>query len=165
MWIVCVGVVPIVHPGDVPGLTEPLSLMLRRGLRDEVLALRRQSQRRLFPVCVHVGEPGGRSVSFTTRAADALDDSDRAAIVAALLGTLPAGHTGTICWLTRPGELSWSDVDADWLGPAERAFAEAGHCLTLVVITRRGWFDPRSGTHRQWKRLRDRTRSTPGPVG
>jgi len=59
-------------------------------------------------------------------------------------------------WLTRPGSLALEDVDAQWLRAARSAAAEAGVALTLVVVTRSGWVDPRSGACRVWKRLRER---------
>ena len=59
-------------------------------------------------------------------------------------------------WLTRAGDLDLQDVDAAWLSAARAAGAEAGIDLTLVVVTRRGWSDPRSGVSREWKRLRSR---------
>jgi hypothetical protein len=53
--------------------------------------------------------------------------------------------------------LELQDVDAAWLSSARTAAAEAGVRLTMVVVTRRGWFDPRSGVTRVWKRVRDRS--------
>ena len=61
-----------------------------------------------------------------------------------------------LVWLTRPGELDLQDVDAAWLAAARTAYAEAAAPLTMVVVTRRGWRDPRSGVRREWKRLRQR---------
>ena len=62
-------------------------------------------------------------------------------------------------WLTRAGPLDLQDVDAAWLAAARTAASEAGVALTMVVVTRRGWCDPRSGARREWKRLRDRAQS------
>jgi hypothetical protein len=59
-------------------------------------------------------------------------------------------------WLTRAGPLDLQDVDAAWLAAARIATAEAGVSLTMVVVTRHGWLDPRSGVRREWKRLRQR---------
>ena len=61
-----------------------------------------------------------------------------------------------IIWLTRPGGFELQDVDAQWLAAARAATAEAALGLTLVVVTRHGWTDPRSGVRREWKRLRAR---------
>ena len=57
-------------------------------------------------------------------------------------------------WLTRSGELALHDLDVAWLAAAATAYAEAGADLTMVVVTRRGWRDPRSGVGRTWVRLR-----------
>ena len=59
-------------------------------------------------------------------------------------------------WLTRTGDFVLEDPDAAWLSAARSAYAEAGLCITMVVVTRRGWWDPRSGASRKWKRLRAR---------
>ena len=48
------------------------------------------------------------------------------------------------------------DLDLAWVQAVRAAGAEAGVELTLVVVTRKGWFDPRSGVRREWKRLRTR---------
>lgn len=61
-----------------------------------------------------------------------------------------------LVWLTRTGPLDLQDVDVAWLAAARAATAEAGLDLTLVIVTRHGWRDPRSGTTTTWKRLRQR---------
>ena len=61
-------------------------------------------------------------------------------------------------WLTRPGELSPHDDDLRWLGPAAWAAQALGMPVGLVVVTRRGWFDPVSDVRREWRRLRPRRR-------
>jgi hypothetical protein len=48
------------------------------------------------------------------------------------------------------------DLDLAWLAAARSASAEAAVALVLVVVTRSGWFDPRTGVRREWKRLRTR---------
>ena len=45
-------------------------------------------------------------------------------------------------------------VDLAWLAAARSAYAEAGRDLAWVVVTRHGWWDPRSGLRRRWKRIR-----------
>ena len=67
-----------------------------------------------------------------------------------MVGAIP------MLWLTRSGPLEAGDLDLAWLAAARSASAEAGVDLMLVVVTRRGWFDPRSGVRRVWQRLRDR---------
>ena len=59
-------------------------------------------------------------------------------------------------WVTRSGPLSVQDVDASWLAPTLAAAAERGVDPAYVVVTRHGWFDPRSGLRREWKRIRSR---------
>ena len=63
-----------------------------------------------------------------------------------------------VVWLTRPGELSVHDDDLRWLGPVAWACGSVGEPIGLVVVTRRGWFDPVSGVRREWRRLRPRHR-------
>jgi hypothetical protein len=75
--------------------------------------------------------------------------------VAALLRRT-AGTEPRLVWLTRPGDLALQDLDAAWLAATRAAGAEAGLPLTMVVVTRHGWRDPRSGAGRTWKRLRAR---------
>ena len=66
--------------------------------------------------------------------------------------TPPTGRQ--LVWLTRPGELSLHDVDAGVARGRPAAYAEAGRDLTLVAVTRRGWWDPRSDVRRTWQRVR-----------
>ena len=80
----------------------------------------------------------------------------RADLVAALLRRTRTGPVDPLVWLTRTGELVLEDLDAAWLAAARAAYAEAGVRLTMVVVTRRGWWDPRTGRRREWKRLRSR---------
>jgi hypothetical protein len=140
----------------VEGIREPvgrpLATALRRAVLDHVLSERR----RHFPTLVHVGTPGGAEEVFAVDPDDRLDHALRADVLAALLQR--ARHHGSlpVCWLTRPGPLDMQDVDAQWLAAARTAGAEAGVGVTLVVVTRRGWRDPRSGVRREWKRLRER---------
>ncbi len=145
------------------GIREPVdrttALVLRRAVLDHV----RVERRRWFPPLLHVGAPGGASEILSADPDEALDHALRADLVAAMLhrgrrAGGPGGPGGRVpmLWLTRPGPLELQDVDAAWMSAARTATAEAGVGLTLVVVTRRGWFDPRSGVRREWKRLRQR---------
>jgi hypothetical protein len=141
----------------VEGIREPVdraaALVLRRAVLDHV----RVERRRWFPALLHVGAPGGAEEVFVADPDDPLDHALRADVVAALLQRARRrGGAVPMLWLTRPGPLDLQDVDAAWLSSARTATAEAGIGLTLVVITRRGWVDPRSGVRREWKRLRQR---------
>jgi hypothetical protein len=104
---------------------------------------------------LHVGTPGGPQALFAPGPAPATDHSLRTDIVAALLRRT-AGVEERLVWLTRPGDLELQDVDAVWLAAVRAAGAEAGVPLTMVVVNRHGWRDPRSGAGRTWKRLRAR---------
>ena len=130
---------------------EPVGREQRALLRRAVVEHVRTLHGRSFPPVVHVGTPGGRVNRFTVRSDEPTDHALRADIVAAMLGrTRPAPWL----WLSRQGDLALHDLDADWLAAAATAYSEAGADLTMVVVTRRGWRDPRSGASRTWVRLR-----------
>lgn len=135
----------------MPVLEEPLprrtALLLREAVRRHTLAERRH---RFAPV-LHLGRPGGheRCTAAATAGTDLALCTD---VVAALLAG--AGTAPHLMWLTRPGELEPHDVDLAWLAAARAAYAEAERDLSWVVVTRRGWWDPRSGLRREWTRLR-----------
>ncbi|QZY27881.1 hypothetical protein [Nocardioides coralli] len=135
----------------MPYLEEPVSretaLLLREAVRRHVIAERR----RRFAALVHVGRPGGREWS-TAAPLHGSDHALRSDVMAALLGLV--GDRPHLVWLTRPGELTQHDLDAAWLSAAASAYAEADRDLSWVVVTRRGWWDPRSGTRRVWQRMR-----------
>ena len=130
--------------------------MLRRAVVDHAA----REPRRVYPALLHVGWPGGPEEVFAAGPDDELDHALRADVVAALLHTSRrhAPVTGAIpmLWLTRSGPLDVGDLDLAWLAAARTASAEARVDLVLVVVTRRGWFDPRSGVRREWKRVRNR---------
>lgn len=134
------------------GITEPLPRPLHQALRRAALDLAVSEHRRSFPALLHVGRPGGVGSVFALAPGDVVDHALRADVVAALLRRTP----GPLVWLTRPGPLELQDVDAAWLAACRTATAEAGLPLTMVVVTRQGWRDPRSGVGRVWKRLRAR---------
>jgi hypothetical protein len=135
----------------VPVLLDPLPLRDRRLLREAVLALATTEHRHHFPPQLHVGTPGGATVTVT-------DDRDwdhglRTELMGAVLRSL---DDPPWVWVTRLGPLSFQDVDAAWLGPAVTAAQERGSDLAFVVVTRHGWRDPRSGAGQQWRRIRRR---------
>lgn len=140
----------------MPVLVDPVPDRLAAVLRRAVLSLRTDERRRVFAPVVHLGGPGGPEVAHGVRSGELLDHALRADIVAALLRRADHGAGPPLLWLTRTGELALHDVDAAWLAAGRAAYAEAGVPLTMVVVTRQGWWDPRSGTRRVWKRLRER---------
>jgi hypothetical protein len=132
-------------------LREPVDRAVRQELRRAVVDHVRTLSGRSFPPVLHVGRPGGPVRRFTVRPDDPTDHALRTDVVAAMLGR-PA--TVPWVWLTRTGDLALHDLDAAWLAAASTAYAEAGLDLTMVVVTRRGWRDPRSGVGQTWVRLR-----------
>lgn len=143
----------------MPLLVDPVPPQVAAALRRLVLGLRTGEPRRVFAPVVHVGGPG-LEVAHGVRGDEDLDHALRADVVGALLRRSRAcpgpRDDAPLLWITRPGELNLHDVDAAWLSAARSAYAEAGLPLTMVVVTRQGWWDPRSGTRRIWKRLRQR---------
>jgi hypothetical protein len=138
------------------GIGEPVGPHLHTTLRRAVLEHVSSERRRTFPPLLHVGIPGGPQVLFAKDPLQPLDQALRADVVAAMLARQRTASVAPLVWLTRTGDLCLQDVDAVWLAAARGAAAEAGLPLTMVVVTRRGWWDPRSGTTRTWRRLRVR---------
>lgn len=139
------------------GICEPVpratAVTLRRAALDHV----RTERRRAFAPLLHVGTPGGAEEVFAVAPGETLDHALRADVVAAMLQRCArSAASAPVVWLTRPGPLDLQDVDAAWLAAARTAAAEAGTALVLVVVTRQGWRDPRSGVTHTWKRLRQR---------
>jgi hypothetical protein len=136
----------------VPPLTRQTLALLRRA----VLEHRDTERRRVFPPVLHVGLPGGHALALDHRYDGPIEHGLRADLVAACLRATNTTEIEPLVWLTRTGDFVLEDADADWMSAASSAFAEAGVPLTMVVVTRRGWWDPRSGARREWKRLRRR---------
>ena len=137
------------------GIREPLSRSLHRTLRRAVLEHAASERRRNFAPLLHVGTPGGPQALFAAGPLGVTDHALRTDVVAALLRRT-SSQDGRLVWLTRAGDLELEDVDAAWLAAVRAAGAEAGVPVTMVVVTRHGWRDPRSGAGQTWKRLRPR---------
>jgi hypothetical protein len=149
------GVAPPLAPQ--PALQAPVDRHTHAVLRAATLELVETEGRGRFPVAVHAGVPG-----HSVRHVDdpPLPDAGlRADVVLALLRSSAALTPRPALWLTRPGELSPHDDDLRWLGPAAWAARALGMPVCLVVVTRRGWFDPVSDVRREWRRLRPRPTS------
>jgi hypothetical protein len=140
----------------VEGIQEPLARSLHRTLRRAVLEHAVSERRRIFAPVLHVGTPGGPQALFAPGQLGATDHGLRTDVVAALLRRTAGAPEEQLVWLTRAGDLELQDVDAAWLAAARAAVLEAGVPLTLVIVNRHGWWDPRSGAGRTWKRLRAR---------
>ncbi|GAB2878649.1 hypothetical protein [Nocardioides pacificus] len=111
---------------------------------------------RRFPSAVHAGVPGAHEDAFVAPATADLDAALQTDLVVALLDRALL-HTPTPgLWLTRPGELALHDEDVAWLTATQSAARECHLALSFVIVTRRGWRDPRSGVRREWLRLRQR---------
>jgi len=142
-------------PWSQAGLWEPLPATLRRRLRRAVLDHASTERRRVYPALLHVGHPGGQEGVVPVAGLD--DHALRTDVVAAMLARHhrgPAAEPDPMVWLTRPGELDLQDLDVGWLAAAWAAHAERGAALTMVVVNRHGWRDPRSGAAQHWVRLR-----------
>lgn len=138
-----------------PGLQAPIDRHTHRVLRAATLQLVEDETRRRFPPTLHAGEPG-RGVRHVDDPPLA-DAGLRADVALALLRQAARLTPRPFLWLTRPGELSPHDDDLRWLGATAWAGASLGSPARLVVVTRRGWFDPVSDVRREWRRLRRRT--------
>ena len=134
------------------GLRQPIAPGLHRVLRGAVLEHVRAERRRVHPPMLHVGLPG--SAKAVLADVEQTDHSLRCDLVAAMLRRAGRWHPVPLVWLTRTGDLDLQDVDVRWLASARAAYAEAGAQLVMVVVTRHGWRDPRSGAGRDWVRLR-----------
>lgn len=137
-------------------LRAPIDRHAHRLLRAAVLELVEGERRRHFPTVLHAGEPG-RGVRHVEDPPLA-DAGLRADVALALLRAARVRSPRPAIWLTRPGELSPHDDDLRWIGPVSWASSSLGLPVGLVVVTRRGWFDPVSDVRREWRRLRRRPR-------
>ncbi|WP_370864856.1 hypothetical protein [Nocardioides agariphilus] len=134
-------------------IEEPVSARDQALLRRLVLQHKADERRRRFPAVLHLGGPG-RPETGRVVEEDSLDDALRAELLSALLRR--AAGTSPMAWLTRSGDLEVQDVDLAWLRAVASLDGEAGRDLRYVVVTRRGWRDPRSDVGRTWVRLRQR---------
>lgn len=141
-----------------------LPASLQRGLRQCVGQLRAGERQLRFPPRLHVGAPAGAEIRVPlppdpwwpdpTPDSRTYDARLRLDLVSALLARICTRVGEPMVWLTRPGELQWHGLEAEWLAPAIQALAEAGLPRRFVVVTKRGWYDPCSDTGREWVRLR-----------
>lgn len=135
-------------------LQAPIDRHTHRVLRAATLELIEGESRHRFPTVLHAGEPGLGVCHVESP--PLADPGLRADVALALLRRAAALTPRPCLWLTRPGELTAHDDDLRWLGPTSWAGASLGSTARLVVVTRRGWFDPVSDVRREWRRLRRR---------
>jgi hypothetical protein len=139
-------------PTDSHPIAPEAQTLLRRAVQD----FRAAENRKVFAPVVHVGVPGGVVLAYEPPLDQPLEHGLRADLVAAWLRRATTEAADPLVWVTRTGDFVLEDADAAWLSAARSAYAEADVPLTMVVVTRRGWWDPRSGRSRVWKRLRRR---------
>lgn len=126
--------------------------------RVAVLELARSERRRVHPALVHVGTPGGEAVVVAGEVG--WDHAARVDLLSRLLWS--ARECRPLVWLTRTGALEWQDRDAEWFAACRAAGSETGLEVDFLVVTRHGWWEPRTGDLRTWKRIRDRNRRPTG---
>ncbi len=136
-------------------LQAPIERRTHDVLRAAVLELIETESRRRFPITLHAGLPGRSASHLQTESVT--DPGLRADVALTLIHHVTTWVPHPYVWITRPGELSVHDEDLTWLGPVLWAAASLGRDVGLVVVTRRGWFDPMSGVCREWRRLRRRS--------
>lgn len=103
-----------------------------------------------------MGRPGGPSAAISLATTELLDHGLCTEIVGSLMHRVLPQCAEPMCWLARPGLPTLHDLDVAWLSAALSAGGELGLRPVVVVLTRTGWFDPRSGTGQTWRRLRQR---------
>ena len=104
-----------------------------------------------------IGRPRGPvDEQIGLRVGDDLDAALRFEIALALMERFdkqaPAGTPWM--WLTRTGAPDTHDLDLAWLSGVLAAAAAASRDVEFVVVTRQGWYDPRSGAVQRWARVR-----------
>jgi len=130
-----------------------LACAIRSELRAFVISA--GTRRSLVTTC-HVGHPGGEQVHLEHGVT--MEPALRADLVErAIDGVLSVD--GACAWITRGGELSLTDADAEWFAASRSAFARHGLRLpAFFVLNRSGWVDLVSGEQRRWARVRNRSR-------
>lgn len=136
------------------GLREPVDRTVQQLLRRAVLDHALEEHRKSFPPVLHVGVPGLRSRRFEIDAP--LDHGLRTDVVEAMLRPAVEKRVVPLLWLTRHGDVTAQDVDRTWAAAVHAAGRELELAVGLVIVTRHGWHDPRTGVSRTWKRIRRR---------
>ncbi len=145
-------------------LSAPITHTQHVVFRAAVIDFKERSPRGRVPVAVHVGRPGGdeRTVArHVVEPGQELDQALRTDIAAALLQRTSASAPHRWAWLTRSGSLELHDADVAWCAAWYAACAEGDVDVPLLVVTRTGWCDPRTGVTRAWSRLRRRSAGPP----
>lgn len=125
--------------------------------RAAVIELKESSPRGRAPVSLVVGVAGRGVARHVVGPGQVLDHALRTDISAALLQRTAAATGHRWAWVSRSGSLALHDADVAWSAAWYAACAEAGVDVPIVVVTRKGWRDPRSEVLREWSRLRRRS--------
>ena len=139
--------------GGPMALQAPIDRLTHHTLRAAVLEFRERERRRWFPYMLHVGTPG-RDVVHVEETGRQVDAGLRADLVLAMVQQAANFTPRPFAWLTRPGGLTLHDDDVPWASSLRWVAAATGVPISLVVVTRQGWFDPDSEIRREWQRLR-----------
>ena len=135
----------------------PITRTHHEVFREAVLCFKEATPRGRVPVALHVGVPGRTTGCHVVVPGQALDQALRTDIAAALLQQTAHFGAHRWTWLTRVGSLTLHDADVVWSAAWYAACAEAEVDVPLVIVTRAGWRDPRTGVSREWTRLRRRS--------
>jgi hypothetical protein len=129
-----------------------LAFAIRAELRAFVTAA---GTRRSLATTCHVGHPSGEQVHLEHGVTT--DPALRADLVERAIDGLLV-IDGACAWMTRGGELTLTDADAEWFAASRTAFARHGLRLpAFFVLNRSGWVDLVSGQERRWSRVRNRS--------
>ena len=130
-----------------------LTFAIRAELRTFVIAA---GTRRSLPTTCRVGHPCGEQVHLEHGVTT--DPALRADLVERAIDGLLVVERAC-AWVTRGGELTLADPDAEWFAACRTAFARHGLELpAFFVLNRSGWVDLVSGEQREWARVRNRSR-------
>lgn len=138
-------------------VSAPITRVQHAVFRAAVIDFKESHPRGRAPITLHVGTPGRCVASHVVLAGQSLDQALRTDIAAALLQRTSPAHPHRWAWLARTGALGLHDADVVWAAAWYAACAEAAVDVPLVVVSRAGWRDPRSGVGREWSRLRRRS--------
>lgn len=160
LWTILGPAGPNRHAGAVPILTDPLSPRWERSLREEVRALR-EGPRGAFPVLLAAGQPAGSRLTLPAAPLEPIDGALRVDLLDALLSRAGQRVTDPWVWLSRPGTIAPDERWADrwWTAAFTQLCCQSPEIATttaFLVLTRSGWYDPRSECCRRWTRLRRR---------
>lgn len=131
-------------------------------LRARVLALRASTRRRVFPGSVELVPAGGAAgeapVASWRYDEEPLDHALRVDVLVRLLTDCACRGVWRVGLVhVRPGSHEPTDLDFGWAAAGATAASISGVDVhSVLVVSRWGWLDLRSGATRRWVRPRDR---------